>query len=147
MTNTNWRIFIKIQDHNVTRQPLVISKLGTDSSSLRGTIQNHGVEKTSITVGEVIQKDSLPRNNFLPEIIDTPVHLENIGPIDRISIVRHILLRVSNKYEKRYSVLLKSEVVKVLEEKLNPAVREICDNGRFTLDRYAPLFSSRYYIY
>jgi hypothetical protein len=53
-------------------------------------------------------------------------------------ILRHLISRVKFKYRERYAKVLDlSDLESVLESSLSPAVREICENGKFTLSRYA----------
>ena len=65
-----------------------------------------------------------------------PIYLQSLGPINRTLILKNLISKVRLKYEERYASVLESESVeKILEENLNPAVREICDEGRFTLHK------------
>lgn len=65
-----------------------------------------------------------------------PISLQSLGPINRTLILKNLISKVRLKYGERYASVLESKnVEKVLEENLNPAVREICDQGRFTLHK------------
>ena len=47
------------------------------------------------------------------------------------------MTQVREKYNQRYAILLDAMNVGIaLEEKLSPAVRNICEKGTFTLSRY-----------
>lgn len=54
-----------------------------------------------------------------------------------ISILKHFISKVRDKYPDRYAHILQSEnTMKTLEQNLIPGVRDICENRNFTLDKY-----------
>jgi hypothetical protein len=64
-------------------------------------------------------------------------HLKRLGVIDRAHILQHLISRVKIKYQERYVNILDSiDLEAVLEGNLSPAVRETCENGKFTRSRY-----------
>lgn len=71
--------------------------------------------------------------------LSTPhCQLKNLGVIDRAKILQHLVSRVKVKYKERYAKVLDlTDLETILEGSLSPAVREICENGNFTLSRYA----------
>jgi hypothetical protein len=62
--------------------------------------------------------------------------LNSLGVIDRASILRHLISQVEVKYKDRYAeVLSQTGVESMLEAGLSAGVGDICETGRFTLQR------------
>lgn len=58
----------------------------------------------------------------------------NLGPVDRTSILEHLISNVRLEMSERYfSVLEKSDIGRTLEESLNPVVQYICEQGKFDI--------------
>lgn len=64
----------------------------------------------------------------------------SIGPTDRTSVLKHMLLKVHHDMVDRYGSLLENfNVENWLEESLSPAVKQICEQGKFDLIKYIDL--------
>ncbi|KAL2865707.1 uncharacterized protein BJX67DRAFT_173130 [Aspergillus lucknowensis] len=76
------------------------------------------------------------RNAFAEGATGLPIILESLGPIDRTMILQNLISEVRIRYGKRYKSLFDLEdVMTILEDKLNPTVRNLCETGDFTLAR------------
>lgn len=68
------------------------------------------------------------------EVTASPGQLENLGVIDRAAILHNLLLKARDNMEGRYSPILDNDNAStIMEHFLNPIVRELCENGEFTL--------------
>lgn len=69
-----------------------------------------------------------------------PISLQNIGPINRASVLASLISKVKIKMEARYSSVLKMpRVTNILEAGLSVTVRDICQDGKFDLEKYVDL--------
>lgn len=77
------------------------------------------------------------RNNFVKSATGVQKDLPNLGPLDRGAILRHLIEKVRKKHGHRYAAVLSmGDLDSILETSLNPAVRGICEEGKFTLPEY-----------
>ena len=68
-----------------------------------------------------------------------PIETLDLGPVDRPSILEHLIEKVHLEMNERYSpVLGEYDIVGMLENSLNPIVKDICEQGKFDfLTRYS----------
>ena len=70
------------------------------------------------------------------EVIDHRMETANLGPVNRATILDHLLSKVLEKMKERYtSVLEENNIGQLLERALNPIVKAICEQGNFDLKR------------
>lgn len=83
--------------------------------------------------------DEIPiaeRRNW-SEVAGNGIETLNLGPVDRTSILEHLISNVRLEMSERYSsVLEKYDITKILEDSLSPAVKDICEQGKFDLTRH-----------
>lgn len=83
--------------------------------------------------------DEIPtakRRNW-SEVAGSRIETLNLGPIDRTSILEHLISNVRLGMSERYSSVLEEyDIAKILEDSLSPAVKDICEQGKFDLTRH-----------
>lgn len=83
--------------------------------------------------------DEIPtakRRNW-SEVAGSQIETLNLGPVDRTSILEHLISKVRLEMNERYSSVLEEyDVARILEDSLSPAVKDICEQGKFDLARY-----------
>ncbi|KAF9247790.1 hypothetical protein DTO006G1_6085 [Penicillium roqueforti] len=58
----------------------------------------------------------------------------NLGPVDRTSILEHLISNVRLEMSERYSSVLEEfDIARILEDSLSPVVKNICEKGKFDL--------------
>lgn len=86
--------------------------------------------------------DEIPtakRRNW-SEVAGSQIETLNLGPVDRTSILEHLISKVRLEMNERYSSVLEEyDVARILEDSLSPAVKDICEQGKFDLARYVTL--------
>lgn len=71
------------------------------------------------------------------EVAGSGIETPNLGPVDRTSILEHLISNVRLEMSERYSSVLEEyNIAKILEDSLSPAVKDICEQGKFDLTRY-----------
>lgn len=83
--------------------------------------------------------DEIPtakRRNW-SEVAGSGIETLNLGPVDRTSILEHLIANVRLEMSGRYSSVLEEyDIAKILEDSLSPAVKDICEQGKFDLTRH-----------
>lgn len=93
------------------------------------------------------EQDCAELQEFTGPVQGIPFCLENLGVVNRAQIFKTMLSRVRSKYANRYRPVLDMDnLEEVLEGALSPAIREMCESGRFTLERYVPCPSHGRYL-
>ncbi|KAJ5954177.1 hypothetical protein N7501_008456 [Penicillium viridicatum] len=68
------------------------------------------------------------------EVAGSGIETLNLGPVDRTSILEHLISHVRLEMSERYSSVLEQyDIAKILEDSLSPAVKDICEQGKFDL--------------
>ncbi|KAJ5385443.1 hypothetical protein N7517_003354 [Penicillium concentricum] len=71
------------------------------------------------------------------EVAGDRIETLNLGPVDRSSILEHLISNVRIEMSERYSSVLEEyDIARILEDGLSPAVKEICEQGKFDLIRH-----------
>ncbi|KAJ5834165.1 hypothetical protein N7447_000191 [Penicillium robsamsonii] len=71
------------------------------------------------------------------EVSGDRIETLNLGPVDRASILEHLLSNVRLEMSERYSSVLEEyDIARILEDSLSPAVKKICEQGKFDLIRH-----------
>ncbi|KAE8138501.1 hypothetical protein BDV38DRAFT_282164 [Aspergillus pseudotamarii] len=121
-----------IQPNTNTLDGSVVSQSNAHTEPPKGN-QLH--ENTSV------EGPARTRNNFTAGVVGEPLQLQNIGPVNRALILKQLISKTAEKYEERYaSILDTDDMGAILEQHLNPTVRDICKNGEFTLSKYIARF-------
>lgn len=100
-------------------------------------------DKVANSVAAQSLRNRIVRNSTkakFPEIKFPPSVQPNIGPVNRTEILKHILTKAEReipRFTRFFEEVSQQRVLEVLEEGLNPAVRRICDEGLFDIDRQA----------
>lgn len=83
-----------------------------------------------------------PANDEIPtaerqnwsEVAGSQIETLNLGPVDRTSILEHLISKVRLEMSERYSSLFEEyDIARILEDSLSPAVKDICEQGKFDL--------------
>lgn len=100
-------------------------------------------EADQAMVSIVVQsfRDRIIRNSTKAKFLEVgfaPPDLPNIGPVNRTDILEHILCTAAReipRFTQLFAEVKQERVAQILEEGVSPAVRRICDQGLFDIDR------------
>ncbi|CAG8072561.1 unnamed protein product [Penicillium nalgiovense] len=88
---------------------------------------------------QISATDGIPtakRRNW-SEAAGSQIETLNLGPVDRTSILEHLISNVRLQVGERYfSVLEEYDISRILEDSLSPVVKDICEQGKFDLNRH-----------
>lgn len=93
-------------------------------------------------VHDTQEEDSryVKRRNEWNKVAGNKIETLSLGSVDRTSILKHMLAKVRQDMGERYGSLLGNfDVENWLEESLSSVVKEICEQGKFDLTRYAKI--------
>lgn len=118
-------IALEMPSHDSPKAPMAMIQASNES-------ENDRFSQRSAT-------DEIPiaeRRNW-SEVAGNGIETLNLGPVDRTSILEHLISNVRLEMSERYSsVLEKYDITKILEDSLSPAVKDICEQGKFDLTRH-----------
>lgn len=115
---------------------------GPQQALERGHINNAHVEcplrNERSSQQAATEKALTPKRRNWNEVAGRRIETLNLGPVDRILILKHLVSKVRLEMSERYSPVFKEyDIVRTLERALNPIVKDICEQGKFGLARYA----------